>query len=331
MSIGKAWCEEAGRIVDIVEAHNLYFANPPDRRDRFVFRCPDEECRREMNPLVTGVNYDKEAGTFTQRPHFKLNPTLHPHIANCPIAERDTALEELKKDSHCTEEGIIKPVRRQTINEFEPPYPGIDPDDLGLATPDVRDYSKRPRRRERIDTLKDKLINRTIRTRRLYEVVSCFEAMPYLQRKTIRLNIGQGPSTYYECFAPIGACRPGHNEKIYFGEATVTRKGKSYSIRFIKPAYEDSGASRKVSLFIKGITLDAYRWRAELQPLLNNAAENNLTICCYFFGDVITKKWPEGKESLDVEIAHLHTVVVREPLSKKSTNLKSTSSTSGPG
>lgn len=331
MSIGKAWCEEVRRIVDIVEAHELYFAYQPGQRNRFVFRCPDEECRRELNPLISGVNYDKEAGTYERRPHFRADPVQHPHSANCPIVEKDIALAELKEEKHCDSDGIIKPVQHQTIGEFEPPTDDMDADDLGLATVDIRDYQKRPKRRERINTLKDKLINRTLRTRRLYEVVSCFEAIPYLQRKIIPLNIGHGPSTYFECFAPISACRPGHNEQIYFGEATVTRKGNNYSIRFIKPAYNENGASRKVSLFIKGITLNAYRWRAELQPLLNTAAEENHTVCCYFFGDVAIKKWTEGKESLDAVIAHLHTLVVREPSPKKPPNLKPSYSKSAHG
>ena len=84
MEILEAYCEELRRVVDIYEAQEEYFALPKSIRKRFSFRCSDPTCRASNNPLVSGVNYDRnvEESEKYRQPHFKsLNK--HRHISQC--------------------------------------------------------------------------------------------------------------------------------------------------------------------------------------------------------------------------------------------------------
>ncbi|MFL9951950.1 hypothetical protein PQR65_00905 [Paraburkholderia nemoris] len=121
MKILEAYCEELGRVMDVYEAQEEFFALPPARRDRFHFRCSDSDCRAELNPLVVGVNYDKDAETSEkyQQAHFRAHPR-HPHADRCVwrLANADA-----KPVSTGAESGITRRPRANATNVidvFEP-------------------------------------------------------------------------------------------------------------------------------------------------------------------------------------------------------------------
>ena len=58
MHLGRAFCVEAKRVVDIYQARALFFGQEVPRR-RFQFLCSDNACRGANATRVTGVNYDK--------------------------------------------------------------------------------------------------------------------------------------------------------------------------------------------------------------------------------------------------------------------------------
>jgi len=88
MGVDKAYCEELGRVVNIYEARKEFFDLPLEKRKRFHFRCADDQCRAEKNPLIVGVNYDKKAedSEIKQQPHFRIR-NEYPHISSCKYYE----------------------------------------------------------------------------------------------------------------------------------------------------------------------------------------------------------------------------------------------------
>jgi hypothetical protein len=84
VEILEAYCVELGRVVDIYDAQKEFFALPESRRKRFTFRCSDDDCRAEKNPLVSGVNYDKLAEDTEKyrQIHFRA-PVGNLHAAAC--------------------------------------------------------------------------------------------------------------------------------------------------------------------------------------------------------------------------------------------------------
>ena len=81
MEILEAYCEALGRVVEIYEAQEEYFAQPEGSRHSFRFRCSDAACRAEKNPLVVGVSYHKDADESDkyQQPHFRSHKN-HPML-----------------------------------------------------------------------------------------------------------------------------------------------------------------------------------------------------------------------------------------------------------
>lgn len=90
MEILEAYCVELDKVVDIYEAQKAYFALSKNRRKRFNFRCSDDICREEKNPLVSGVNYDKliEESDKYRQIHFRA-PVGNPHLETCIWMQRD--------------------------------------------------------------------------------------------------------------------------------------------------------------------------------------------------------------------------------------------------
>lgn len=84
MEILAAYCVELGKVVDIYDAQQAYFALPENLRTRFEFRCSDDDCRAKRNPLVSAVNYHKliEDTEKYRQIHFRA-PVGNPHLETC--------------------------------------------------------------------------------------------------------------------------------------------------------------------------------------------------------------------------------------------------------
>src|SRR5215510_776922 len=97
MHIARAYCVEAGKVVDIYQARALFFAQDKPRC-RFRFLCSDSVCREVDATRVTGVNYDKlvedERDGVVLKPHFRMNPET-PHNPGCEWIARDRLLQAL--------------------------------------------------------------------------------------------------------------------------------------------------------------------------------------------------------------------------------------------
>src|SRR5262245_45152132 len=97
MHIARAYCVEAGKVVDIYQARALFFAQD-EPRCRFRFLCSDVACREVNATRVTGVNYDKlvedEQDRVVLKPHFRMNPET-PHDSGCEWVAGDRLLQAL--------------------------------------------------------------------------------------------------------------------------------------------------------------------------------------------------------------------------------------------
>ncbi len=80
--ITRAWCEDANKIMTIVEARQYYFSNQNPHGKKLTFRCANLTCRETLNPLIIATNYHKKVGDFVQKPCFKISND-HPHINTC--------------------------------------------------------------------------------------------------------------------------------------------------------------------------------------------------------------------------------------------------------
>ena len=135
MEIFETYCEDLRRVVEIYEAQEEYFSQPTGNRHRFEFRCSDTACRAEKNPLVVGVNYDKNAEESDkyQQPHFKSH-TKHPHIDACIWMVGDAGRHE--KDPSRNERDVRHPRPKATnvVDVFEPRHSDTL---LGSAVADI--------------------------------------------------------------------------------------------------------------------------------------------------------------------------------------------------
>lgn len=121
MEILEAYCEDLGRVIEIYEAQEEYFATSVARRHRFSFRCSDAACRAAKNPLIVAVNYDKNAEESEkyQQPHFKSHIN-HPHIDGCIWMVGDASRREASLGGDARDVRSSRPKATNVVDVFEP-------------------------------------------------------------------------------------------------------------------------------------------------------------------------------------------------------------------
>lgn len=310
MSLEKAYCEEFDEIIDIFEAHHRYFAQPEENRQPFVFRCADEACRRQKNPLIKAINYWKSPDEWQRRPHFSIDKS-HPHISGCPLAEIDVAKHQLEEEAKLVERKTrIK--RNAIVAIFLPPEDGAEEDlVMGIEIKRVNEIRNTPNLTDRVNAYKTELQTTAIKSRYLSEVVSCFESMSEDERRTASLVIGKSGKqrSYRQIFKSTRYCEAEKNDFIFYGTASVHAFASGYAIRFLtKP--EDGP---QVSIFIRHDRLALHRADAELAMNLKTRAEQDNLCRCYVHGEV-TNQPPskDGQIRLDITPAHLSLLVLRD-------------------
>lgn len=312
MSLPKAYCTEAGRVVDIFEAHALYFAQKEPRK-RLDFRCPDDDCRTEKNPEITGVNYDKKPDEkeFVQRPHFRLKKnTIHSH--RCPWAEIVVALEELEKEDGPSHLSHLK--KSELVNVFKPLGDGgeIDGDKFDIDAGFLARIRLFTDKRERINALKEHLRGALNSTSRLHEVVRCYMSMSDEERRAENLSIPPyGSKPYRTWFRFAKFCRPNEVPFIYYGAANVMRYRSGYSLKFWSRAEQPDQSLCDISTFIADDQIKAFRGGKMLTEVLNASIimqeKHRYPVDVYVFGS--SSRSPEGNH-LSIISSSLHSLVV---------------------
>lgn len=228
MSRGTAFCEEHQRNIDIDEARRLYFAQPENNRERFVFRCGAPLCRRMLRPLVAGVLYHKpdELGNKKRSPYYRAD-NRHPHIKTCTwVGEQDTS----PKTASETHEPEIDSVSEELGLVFNPTS-GKGGNGKPKVAPGPEEGSDSDEKGSRADR-PAKLRPQTCKFMEL--VASRYLIYTDEQRKNTELGIqGKAKGSFYTICLPIRFFNPHAQEnRIYRGLVTVTALSNVYLVKF---------------------------------------------------------------------------------------------------
>jgi len=314
MSIPKAFCTDVNRIIDIVEAHEIFFSQTKHPRKRLDFRCPDNECRQAHNAEVLGINYDKnpQEDDFVQRKHFRLKKGTT-HLPTCPWAEISQALDELER------EGGNKPYlshlkKSEIINVFNP----LSNDECDTKfTMDIdAGFLERIKlisdRRERINELKGYLKNALNSTSRLHEVVHCFKFMTPEEQKALSLSIPPyGEKSYRSWFRSSMYCRENEHPLIYYGAANIMEYRTGYSFKFWNKSLQSDQSNCEVFTFIKRERISKLRGAKAILDVLENGIgmqiRHHYPVDIFVFGKAVLTI---ERRRLDIHIDSLHSLVV---------------------
>lgn len=309
MSLPFAFCKEASRVVDIIEARQFFFAQPKDGRRRLNFTCADETCRTVRAPVVTGVNYDKVPGEdhIVRQAHFAARA---PHVDDCPWIELEHLQGGTDRDEISSKVSNLK--QTEIITHFTPVLEEEVPQvgetvDYGRLR-EIRAVSNVRERRQALQKYLHTTVNTTSR---LYSVTRCFEVMSEDERNAVQLQIGEGKRTYNDYFAKAQWCSPEHYwNRIYHGKAHVKSYRSGYSLRFEQWSRARGGEPCPVSTFIEKRKLGAFRGGGLLKAVFEEAAMRGKgALYCYVYGDV-SRKAVNGRQMIEVVPRSFHSLAV---------------------
>lgn len=145
------------------------------------------------------------------------------------------------------------------------------------------------------------------KTKRLYELVTCFESMSYDERKEKVLTIkGHPPGTYASLILPIKYYKQENKWKIFYGGAHLKTYKTGHAIQFIDtPTSMYPEKDKRVpstSLFIKKDELDKYPKGAFLRSIFDECgSDSKYYLKCFFIGTVT----PDDMGRFNVKLDHL--------------------------
>lgn len=299
MHIARAYCVEAGKVVDIYQARALFFAQE-EPRSRFQFLCSDHSCRQTNATRVTAVNYDKlvedERDRIVVKPHFRMNPET-PHYAACEWLARDRALEvvessDAEPDRRARVHGFRHLKSSDLVDVFLPGCAtasatqpgGVESSgaaSLSEKASEFRHDAVSPRRQSSNPTRADFLD----------AVVSVYELLEADERRKANLRIGRGPKlSYSRAFCRVKHYFSARGDRIFHGGVQVRLHGPNFAVRFFDrvaaPDEERAGKALDVSLYLKReMVLD--HWNGKfLVAQLSEAVKPGHYAHCYFFGRI---------------------------------------------
>ena len=298
MHIGRAFCVETERVVDIYQARALFFAQEVPRR-RFQFLCSDDACRRTNATRVTGVNYDKLVEDCRDRivvkPHFRINHETQ-HSPECEWAARERLLgARTTLDADPTRGSGVNGFRRlkttDLIHVFSPIFstasltaPGIaespsatsSVEKAYLATRDLKSHRRLSSTPTSVDFLD--------------AVVSVYELLETDERRDAVLRIGRGPKLpYSRAFCRVENYFSAKGDRIFHGGVRVRLHGPNFAVRFfdrVALPIECAENALDASLYLKRqMLLDHWNGRFLIAQLTEAAKLGNYAHC-YFFGRI---------------------------------------------
>ena len=314
MHIGRAFCVEAGRVVDIYQARALFFAQDVPRR-RFQFLCSDDKCRRVSAARVTGVNYDKlvedDRNRIFVKPHFRMNRAT-PHSPECEWVAREQLLEARNSlGTEPTRRGRVNGFRRlkmsDLIDVFSPSSATT-----WTTTAGVAESSGATSSGEKASTVKHDAMSPghppTIKTSVdcLAAVVSVYELLEVAERHEAALRIGAGPKLpYSKAFCRVERYFSAKGARIFHGGVRVRLHGPNFSVRFFDrvaaPDEEMIGKALDVSLYLKRQSILDH-WNGKfLIAQLSEAVKPGHYAHCYFFGGIQPHRAASHRLIVDVE------------------------------
>lgn len=309
MAITEAFCIELNKKVDIYEAIEEFFSQ--DAPFELTFLCPDNDCRKEFAPRITGVNYKKMPGIdpIKNRPHFRAN-FKSIHSPNCSFVEISEAIEELEKEG----EGKPRNFKKHGLVDVFSPHTeteGDEEEDDGdhmKVADKIKKISDKP---SRINLWKEVLKKYSHRTSKLEEVVSCFLSMDAEEAKETYLTIPDvGKRTYRQHFKATRYARPDGQNRIYYGYAKISLwKNKRYYFNFTMPTLDELFPDAEVSTYITLDQIHEFRGGKFLKAQLEICRENTEEICLFVFGTA--EEIPNQVKKLHISFDSLHSIAIR--------------------
>ena len=319
MEVLEAYCEELGRVVEIYEAQEEYFAQPAGNRHRLQFRCSDAACRAEKNPLVVGVNYDKiaEESDKYQQPHFKSH-TKHPHIDACIWMAGDAGRHEANPSEDERDARHPRPKATNVVDVFEPRNSDTL---LGSTVADVR-----PPAVASGDTVQEDGglaggRTGTTTTSRLEKLIDCWSQMEPDERRSHRITVGGQTLNYQQLCLRVTQLRESENgSRVVYGGARVkawpAAEPTHYFVDFMDGCdrFADAAGEKSVtiSLFIK--RLEKTRRGALLIHRIEQALRPKHYLQVYAWGEIVERGRGKGYE---LKLAALDNLVLKAIESKK--------------
>ena len=315
MEILEAYCEELGGVVEIYEAQEEYFAQPAANRHRFKFRCSDAACRAAKNPLVVGVNYDKNAEESDkyQQPHFKSH-TNHPHIDRCVWVVSDAGKrEENPSGNERDDVRHPRPKATNVVDVFEPRHSDTL---LGAASADARPPAVVSNDASQEDVGQAGIRSGTTTTSRLEKLIDCWSNMELDARRHHRIAINGRTLTYHQlCIRIITISEEENGSRVVYGGARVRAwpedKPTHYYMNFIDGCdrFPEVGGEKSLTISLPIKRLKQSRRGALLTDRIEQASQPNHYLKIYAWGDITARSG--NKKGYELEVAALDNLVLK--------------------
>jgi len=315
MEILEAYCEELGRIVEIYEAQEEYFAQPARNRHRFKFHCSDAACRAANNPLVVGVNYDKNAEESDkyQQPHFKSH-TNHPHIDACIWVVSDAGKREENPSGDEHDVRHPRPKATNVVDVFEPRHSDTL---LGAAATDAR-----PPAVVSDDSVSDETGGQAgnrigiSTTSRLEKLIDCWSNMELDARRNHRIAINGRTLAYHQLCLRVGILSEGESgTRVVYGGAHVKawpeNEPTHYYVNFIDGCdrFPEAAGDKSLTISLPIKRLKKSRRGALLTDRIEQASKPDHYLKVYAWGDIVARTG--SKKGYELEVAALDNLVLK--------------------
>lgn len=314
MEILEAYCENLGRIVEIYEAQEEYFSQPEGNRHRFVFRCSDATCRAAKNPLIVGVNYDKnsEESDKYQQPHFKSH-IKHPHIDTCTWMLGDACRREGNPSGDTRNVRHPRPKATNVVDVFEPKHSdtllsttaaGVR-QSTAVSCDAVHEDGGQASGRIGITT-----------TSRLEKLIDCWSQMEPDERRDHRVTIDGRTLTYHQLCLRVGILTEEENGiRVVFGGARVKAwpadTPTHYYVNFIDGCdrFPEAMGARSLTISLPINRLKQSRRGALLIDRLDQASQPNHYLRVYAWGNIVTRA--RDKKGYELDLSALDNLVLK--------------------
>lgn len=314
MEILEAYCEDLGRVVEIYEAQEEYFAQPAGNRRRFQFRCSDVACRAANNPLVVGVNYDKNAEESDkyQQPHFKSH-TKHPHIDTCVWMIGDAGRREEDPSGDGRDGRHPRPKATNVVDVFEPRHSDTL---LGTAAENVRPPAVVSDDAVQEDGGQAGIRTGTTTTSRLEKLVDCWSQMEPEERRNHHIAINGRTLTYHQLCLRVGTLSEEENgTRVVYGGARVRAwpegEPSHYYVNFIDGCdrFPEAAGEKSLTISLPIKRLKQSRRGALLTDRIEQASQPNHYLKVYAWGDITARTG--SKKGYELEVAALDNLVLK--------------------
>lgn len=323
MEILEAYCVEMDEVMDIYDAQNAYFDLPEDRRKRFTFRCSDLECRRQKNPLVSGVNYHRlaEETDKYRQPHFRA-PVANEHLDSCiwndssgPITSADASPDEsaprVERAKKTNVVDVFRPGKSDTLKSSSGNRNAMSGGTAHEAalTDDQQATDKKTARTGYSSTS------------RLERFIDCWLQFQGDELKQHEVVIEGATMTYRQAVTNPVWLKQEHNcRRILYGAVRISywpqvNPTRVYlNFRDECEKFEGHNGSKSLTIDIPLTRINQHRGGAVMLNKLSQAQQANYYLKVYCWGEIKENK---DRPGYTVDIASLSNLVLK-PVEKKS-------------